>query len=73
MTRALACAFVLLAAGSLAHAQQAAGPGAFDCRMLANVPNAPMTVESCERRMAAHVDMMGALETPGGEPPRTIE
>jgi hypothetical protein len=40
-----------------------------DCRMLAGMPNAPMSVQTCEARMAAHTDMMSALETPGGERP----
>ena len=70
MPRWLACVTVsILTLSSLTNAQQVASPGALDCRMLAGIPNAPMTVETCERRMAAHVDMMSALETPGGERP----
>lgn len=34
--------------------------------MLARMPNAPMTVDTCEKRMGAHLDLMSALETPGG-------
>jgi hypothetical protein len=68
MKRLLAC-FGLLALVSLAHAQPAPPPGAFDCRMLAGMPHAPMSVETCERRMAVHLEMMSALDTPGGERP----
>lgn len=57
----------VLTLSSLANAQQVQSPDALDCRMLAGIPNAPMTVETCERRMAAHRDMMSALEAPGGE------
>lgn len=52
-------------------AQQApsASPDMPDCQMLARMPNAPMTVQTCEKRMAAHLEMMSALETPGGARP----
>lgn len=38
-----------------------------DCRMLARMPNAPMTLETCEQRMGVQFELMNALETPGGE------
>jgi hypothetical protein len=62
----LAC--LLLAGGWAPFAlAQPAAPGAVDCQMLARMPNAPMSVQACQQRMAAHADMMGALQTPGGE------
>lgn len=66
---ACAASACLLTALAPAAAQQGVTPGALDCRMLASIPNAPMTVETCERRMAAHAEMMTALEAPGGERP----
>jgi hypothetical protein len=71
MLRSFAFAATLLAlsAGPAllppAHAQQ----GMADCQMLARMPNAPMTVQACEQRMAVHMDMMSALEAPGGARP----
>lgn len=68
MIRRLAClTLFVLTMSSPADAQQGANPGTLDCRMLAGIPNAPMTVETCERRMAAQAEMMTAMETPGGE------
>jgi hypothetical protein len=77
MVRCLACAATLLALAAglallpLAHAQQAPSPSAqtLDCQMLARMPNAPMTVQTCEKRMAVQLEMMTALETPGGARP----
>jgi hypothetical protein len=40
-----------------------------DCQMLARIPNAPMTAQTCEKRMAVHLEMMNALEAPGGARP----
>lgn len=68
MVRTLASLWLALAVGG-AQAQAPAGPSGLDCRMLARMPNAPMTVEVCEKRMAAQMDLMSALETPGGERP----
>ena len=66
----LACLLLASLWAPAGHAQPAA-PAAdgMDCRMLAQMPNAPMTVEACQKRMAAHADMMGAMNTPGGERP----
>lgn len=78
MVRWLAYAAVLLhlsaglALPLLAHAQQAhslPSPDMIDCPMLARMPNAPMTVQACEKHMAAHQEMMSALEAPGGARP----
>jgi hypothetical protein len=78
MVRSFACSATLLAlsAGLLAlpppaRAQAAPSPAAagIDCQMLARLPNAPMTVQTCEQRMAVHLEMMSALETPGGARP----
>ncbi len=77
MVRSFACAATLLALSvglpllPPAHAQQAPSPAPamLDCQMLARMPNAPMTVQTCEQRMAVHLDMMSALETPGGARP----
>ena len=70
MVRSLAGVLLIVAACSPAAAQpMASTPDGFDCRMLASIPNAPMSVETCERRMAAHAQMMSALATPGGERP----
>ena len=70
MTRWLTCmSFSVLTLASLAHAQQAQPPGAPDCKALAGLPNAPMTVEACELRMSAYADMISALDAPGGERP----
>lgn len=72
---AYAATFLSLSAGlallPLAHAQQAPSPapGMGDCQMLARMPNAPMTVQTCEQRMAVHQDLMDALEAPGGARP----
>jgi hypothetical protein len=54
-----------------ARAQQAPSPaqGTIDCQMLARMPNAPMTVQTCEQRMAVHLEMMRAMEAPGGARP----
>jgi hypothetical protein len=70
MVRWFAYAATLLAL-SAAHAQQAPAPAPamLDCQMLARMPNAPMTVQTCEQRIAVHLDMMSALETPGGARP----
>lgn len=74
MIRCLAYAnsFVLAAVMLLptAQAQQVSATPpdtAIDCQMLARMPNAPMTVDTCQKRMASHTAMMSALETPGGE------
>jgi hypothetical protein len=56
-----------LATGSHGQQPPSVAPGTLDCRMLAGMPNAPMSVQTCEARMAVHRDMMSALETPGGE------
>ena len=68
MLRSLARVLLLVGAWGPVAAQPTA-PGSFDCRMLARIPNAPMTVETCERRMAAHAQMLSALDAPGGERP----
>jgi hypothetical protein len=61
----------LLAWGAPATSQSTSGmaAGGMDCRMLAAMPNAPMTVEACERQFAAYAQLMSALDTPGGERP----
>lgn len=38
-----------------------------DCSMLSRIPNAPMTVQTCEKRMAVQRELMRAIDTPGGE------
>ena len=43
-------------------------PG-MDCKALAAMPNAPMSVEACERQFGAYMQLMSAYETPGGERP----
>lgn len=48
---------------------RATTPGALDCRALAGIPNAPLTVEVCEQWIAAQAVLQDALNTPGGERP----
>lgn len=67
MNRWIGLGFAMLCSG--AAAQGMPPPGALDCKMLAGIPNAPMTVEGCERMMASHMELMSALATPGGERP----
>ena len=70
-------ACVLVALAVLAHsadvpAQPMAAQGSFegfDCKMLASIPNAPMSVETCEAQMAAHSSLQQALAQGGGERP----
>lgn len=57
-----------IATAPLAVAQPAGASG-MDCKMLARMPNAPMTVEQCERQMAIQAEMTGAMNAPGGERP----
>jgi hypothetical protein len=67
----LLCTVAVLTPPAFTHAQPAPSPppDTIDCQLLSRIPNAPMTVETCEKRMAAHLDLMSALETPGGERP----
>jgi hypothetical protein len=71
MIRRLACLTVAVVLASFAAAQPS--PGAVDCRMLANMPGAPMSVEACERRMAAQAEMMSAMEAPAASVRETIQ
>lgn len=58
----------------LAPAQQTAqdlqrAAASLDCRQLAAMPNAPMTVEACEAQKAAFGNLGAAAATPGGARP----
>ena len=63
---ALCSAFVPFAQ---AQSVPTAVPSGMDCKVLATMPNPPMSVESCEQMMRSHMEMMSALNTPGGERP----
>lgn len=66
----LALALLPLLARAQQNAQdlQQAAAGV-DCQQLAAMPNAPMTVEACEARMAAFGNLGAAAATPGGARP----
>ena len=70
MLRSLARVLLLVGAWGPVAAQPTA-PGSFDCRMLASIPNAPMTVETCERRMGAHAKMRARSRRPAASGPAT--
>lgn len=67
----LVAAVLCAALAPIAQAQrtQMPSPSGMDCKALAGIPNAPMTVESCEQMMKTQMDLMSALNTPGGERP----
>ena len=46
---------------------QSAPASSSDCSKLADMPNPPMSVATCEQMVKMQADMMGALNTPGGE------
>ena len=72
---ALPACLIALAAPPLAarQAQDMADADArirsLDCSQLAQMPNPPMSVETCRARQASHLQLMDAAQTPGGERP----
>jgi len=71
--RPLSAIFVAALLGAftaLSNAQGMQSPSSgLDCSKLANMPNPPMSVATCEQMVRMQADMMNALDTPGGERP----
>lgn len=52
-----------------AFAQSPTGMPALDCKQLAAMPNAPMSVAQCEQQNTVMREMLEAMNAPGGERP----
>ena len=66
---AVVVAVSLAAMVSASRGQGLQASPAPDCSRLASMPNPPMSVATCEQMVKMQADMMGALNTPGGERP----
>ena len=65
----VAACFGAFAPSSHAQGMQSLPASGVDCSKLANMPNPPMSVATCEQMVKMQADMMGALNAPGGERP----
>jgi hypothetical protein len=66
----LVVAALIAAPSPHALAQRMSPPASgMDCKMLAAMPNPPMSVESCGQMMKTQTALRGAMNMPGGERP----